>query len=70
LAPRNTATKFALNPKVQVVAPVMHKAFRRADVHNNIYRVASGDKGIGSRTLLIGKCSRELTIKYIWTGWA
>ena len=35
-APRNTATKFALNRKVQVVAPAMHKAFRLADLHNNI----------------------------------
>jgi len=34
-APRNTATKFALNPRVQVVAPAMYKAFRLADVHNN-----------------------------------
>jgi len=49
-APRNTATKFALNPKVQVVAPAMYKAFRLADMHNNICRVASGDISIGSRT--------------------
>jgi len=46
----------------------MHKAFRLADVHNNIYRVASGDKDIGSRTLLIGKCPRELQGKYISGG--
>ena len=58
--PRNTAIKLALNPKVQVVAPAMHKAFRLADMHNNICRVASGYYDIGSRTLLIGKCSREL----------
>ena len=35
-SPRNTATKVALNRKVQVVAPAMHKAFRLADLHNNI----------------------------------
>ena len=58
--PRNTAIKLALNPKVQVVAPAMHKAFRLADMHNNTCRVASGYYSIGSRTLLIGKCSREL----------
>jgi len=29
----------------------MHKAFRLADMHNNTYRVASGDKDIGSRTI-------------------
>ena len=60
-APRNTAIKLALNPKVQVVAPAMHKAFRQADLHTNICRVASGYYDIGSRTLLIGKCSRELS---------
>ena len=60
-APRNTAIKLALNPKVQVVAPAMHKAFRQADLHTNICRVASGDYDIGSRTLLIGQCSRELS---------
>ena len=60
-APRNTAIKLALNPKVQVVAPAMHKAFRLADLHTNICRVASGYYDIGSRTLLIGKCSRELS---------
>ena len=38
----------------------MHKAFRLADLHTNICRVASGYYDIGSRTLLIGKCSREL----------
>lgn len=43
----------------------MYKAFRLADVHNNICRVASGDKDIGSRTFLIGKCSRELRDDYI-----
>ncbi len=46
----------------------MHKAFRLADVHNNTYRVASGGKDIGSRTLLIGKCPREPEIKYISVG--
>jgi hypothetical protein len=66
--PRNTATKFALNPKVQVVAPATYKAFRLADVHNNILRVASGDTDIGSRTFLIGKWSRELCRKYISRG--
>ena len=60
-APRNTAIKLALNPKVQVVAPAMHKAFRQADLHTNICRVASGYYDIGSRTLLIGQCSRELS---------
>jgi len=35
-APRNTAIKLALNRRVQVVAPAMYKAFRRADMHNNI----------------------------------
>ncbi len=35
-APRNTAVKIALNQQVQVVAPAMHKAFRLADLHNNI----------------------------------
>ena len=39
----------------------MHKAFRLADLHTNICRVASGYYDIGSRTLLIGKCSRELS---------
>ena len=62
-APRNTAIKLALNPKVQVVAPAMYKAFRQADLHTNICRVASGYYDIGSRTLLIGKCSRELSDK-------
>jgi len=33
-----------------VVAPAMYKAFRLADMHNNICRVASGDIDIGSRT--------------------
>ena len=60
-APRNTAIKLALNPKVQVVAPAMYKAFRQADLHTNICRVASGYYDIGSRTLLIGQCSRELS---------
>ena len=60
-APRNTAIKLVLNPKVQVVAPAMHKAFRQADLHTNICRVASGYYDIGSRTLLIGQCSRELS---------
>ena len=60
-APRNTAIKLALNPKVQVVAPAMHKAFRQADLHTNICRVASRYYDIGSRTLLIGQCSRELS---------
>ena len=60
-APRNTAIKLALNPKVQVVAPAMYKAFRQADLHTNIGRVASGYYDIGSRTLLIGQCSRELS---------
>ncbi|MFP6839497.1 MAG: hypothetical protein VB962_07940, partial [Pseudohongiellaceae bacterium] len=55
---------------VQVVAPAMYKAFRLADVHNNICRVASGDKDIGSRTFLIGKCSRELRDNYISSGGA
>ncbi len=44
-----------------MVAPAMHKAFRLADLHTNICRVASGYYDIGSRTLLIGKCSRELS---------
>jgi len=43
----------------------MHKAFRLADVHTNIWRVASGYYNIGSRTLLTGKCSRELCEEYI-----
>ena len=60
-APRNTAIKLALTPKVQVVAPAMYKAFRQADLHTNICRVASGYYDIGSRTLLIGQCSRELS---------
>jgi len=34
--PQNTAIKVALNRKVQVVAPAMNQAFRRADMHNNI----------------------------------
>ena len=59
-APRNTATKVALNRKVQVVALAMHKAFRQADMHNNIYREASGVTIIGSRTLLAGEYPREL----------
>ncbi len=59
--PRNTAIKLALNQKVQVVAPAMYKAFRLADMHTNILRVASGFKDIGSRTHLIGQCSRELS---------
>jgi len=60
--PQNTAIKLALNQKVQVVAPAMNQAFRRADMHNNIYRVASGYKDIGSRTHSIGKWSRELDL--------
>lgn len=63
--PGNTATKVALNPMAQVVALEMHKAFRLADVHNNILRVASVDTDIGSRTLLAGQCPRELFEKYI-----
>ena len=39
----------------------MYKAFRQADLHTNICRVASGYYDIGSRTLLIGQCSRELS---------
>ncbi len=42
--PRNTATKLALNQKVQVVAPAMHKAFRLADMHTNIYEMPPGNK--------------------------
>ncbi len=47
---RNDAAELALNPKAQVVAPAMHKAFRQADMHNNIYQGASGVLNIGSRT--------------------
>jgi len=36
--PQDTATKVALNPRVQVVALAKHKAFRLADMHNNFYR--------------------------------
>ncbi len=43
-----------------MVALAMHKAFRRADMHNNIYREASGVTIIGSRTLLAGEYPREL----------
>lgn len=42
--PRNTATKLALNQKVQVVAPAMHKAFRLADMHTNIVEMPPGIK--------------------------
>lgn len=47
---RNDAAELALNPKAQVVAPAMYKAFRRADLHNNINQGASGVLNIGSRT--------------------
>lgn len=44
-ATRNTAVKMLLNPVVQVVAPVMHQAFRRADLLNsNIPRSLLGRK--------------------------
>jgi len=36
--PQDTAAKAALNPMVQVVALVEHKAFRRADMHNSYLR--------------------------------
>jgi hypothetical protein len=48
---QGVAAKFALNPKVQVVAPAMYKAFRQADMRNNIIRETSGVLNIGSRTL-------------------
>jgi len=33
---QGTAAKIVLNPEVQVVAPAMYKAFRLADLLNNI----------------------------------
>jgi hypothetical protein len=48
---QGAAAKLALNPEAQVVAPAMYKAFRQADMHNNIYRGASRVVNIGSRTL-------------------
>ncbi|MBU2098455.1 MAG: hypothetical protein KKD00_06810, partial [Gammaproteobacteria bacterium] len=38
---QGAAAELALNPEAQVVAPAMHKAFRQADLHNNIIRGAS-----------------------------
>jgi len=32
---QSTAIEIVLNPKVQVVTPAEHKAFRLADVHNS-----------------------------------
>ena len=40
-ATQSTAAKIVLNPMVQVVAPEMYKAFRQADLHNNIQIRAS-----------------------------
>jgi hypothetical protein len=51
---QDAAAESALNPTVQVVAPAMYKAFRQADLHNNIIRGASGVSNIGSRTLSAG----------------
>lgn len=33
---QNAAAELALNPKAQVVAPVMYQAFRQADMRTNI----------------------------------
>lgn len=35
-ATQSTAAEIVLNPQVQVVAPAMYQAFRRADMLNNI----------------------------------
>jgi len=41
-ATQDTAAGIALNPKVQVVAPAMHQAFRQADMLNSIYEEPPG----------------------------
>jgi hypothetical protein len=57
-ATHGTAVKIVLNPRVQVVAPVIPQAFRQADMHTGIIGRASGVTRIGSRTLMTGVCPR------------
>ena len=61
-APQNTAAKIALNRKIQVVASPTHKAFRLADMHNNIIGLGLRVYIIGSRTYSTGQYPRELPL--------